>query len=367
MEGASPAPSRILIVRLGALGDIVRTLPAVRLLRRTWPAAEIAWAVESGPAALLEGAPDVDRLLVLERRALERDLRGARLAALAALRGYAASLRAFAPQLSLDFQASFKSGLVAYASGAPRRIGFGRADAREGAHIFATERVPLPRPRVHRVERAATLARAAGARDGELRADLGLSAAERADGARRVARLASGRRRAIALAPFSSPRQAWKRYPLERWASVAASLGEAGHAVLVLGGPGEEQETRALCSAAGAGVVPGGEGGPRELAATLAACALFVGGDTGPMHLAWAVGTPVVAIYGPTDPVLNAPFGDGHVVLAPESPSNRGASEGFPGITPTRIADAALERLQAARALDPRQNPDSLPKGAPDG
>ena len=67
------------------------------------------------------------------------------------------------------------------------------------------------------------------------------------------------------------------------------------------------------------------------------------------MHIAWAVGTPVVAVYGPTDPVLNAPYGDGHVVLAPPERTGRGDSDKFPGITPERVASAARELLARDR------------------
>jgi lipopolysaccharide heptosyltransferase I len=345
---SAPPPARILVIRLGAVGDVVRTLPAVRLLRRTWPEARLAWAVERGPAPLLEGHPDIDELLVLERRTIVAAARRLHPGALATLRRFRRTLRRFAPELSVDFQSSFKSGLVAWMAGAPRRVGFDRADAREASHLFATERTRLPRPRISRVERAAHLARAAGAAGGPLVVDLALGETERKRGRERVRRLAGGRP-AIALAPFSSRRQAWKRYPLDRWAAIAGGLAAAGACVLVLHGPGDEAaEAAALCSAAGRGVSPLGGGGLRDLAADVAAADLLVGGDTGPMHLAWASGVPVVALYGPTDPVLNAPYGPGHVVLAPPERTDRHARDRFPGLTPGLVVERALARLGVA-------------------
>ncbi len=349
------APRRVLVVRLGALGDVVRTLPAVRLLRRTWPAARIAWAVESGPARLLAGAPDVDEFLVFERSAAAAALRRGDPRGLGRVTGFARALRAFGADLAIDFQASFKSGLVTRLAGAPRRVGFARRDGREGSHLFVNRRVLLPERRVHRVLRAAFLARSAGAAEGPLEADLGLTADERAQGEALVRRHA-GARTAIALAPFSSPRQSWKRYPLHLWGEVAQGLAAAGHAVVLLAGPGtEETEARRLADRYGPGLFVPAAPPLRVLAGALAACDLFVGGDTGPMHLAWAVGVPVGAVYGPTEPVRNAPFGPGHVVLAPPRPARRHDPEPFPGITVELILSSALDRL--ARRSPPENRP----------
>ncbi|MDH3285835.1 MAG: glycosyltransferase family 9 protein, partial [Acidobacteriota bacterium] len=249
---------------------------------------------------------------------------------------------------SVDFQGSFKSGVVARLSGAARRVGFDRPHCREWSHVFANVRICLKEDRIHRVERAARLACAAGAADGPLEASLALSAAERSAGRGLVERLVA-RRPSVSLAPFSSPRQSWKRYPLECWAEVARGLAEGGAGVVVLGGPGEEEASREVCQRAGAGAAPSGPIGLRELASLIAATDLFVGGDTGPMHIAWSCGVPVIAVYGPTDPVINAPFGPGHVILAPEAPTGRHDADPFPGISPDSILSTARRRLGELR------------------
>lgn len=344
--GADPAapPARVLIVRLGAVGDVVRTLPAVRLLRRAWPQARFAWAVEAGPAPLLTGHPDLDTVLVLDRRTLASPGAWFLLKAPAVLGRFLSSLRGFRPDLSLDFQSSLKSALVARLSGAPRRLGFDRPFDREKSHLLATERVGLPAGPLSRVERAVRLARAAGAPEGPIQADLAQSAEELARARRRVLDLLPRGPR-IALAPFSSPRQRWKRYPLEGWAEAARGLCAAGCGVLILAGPGEEAEARLLAARAGGGPLLLPPLGLRDLAALLGCVDLYLGGDTGPMHLAWAAGTPVVAVYGPTDPVVNAPWGEGHVALHPERVSRRRDAERFAGITPRLIVECTLERL----------------------
>ena len=347
-------PRRILVVRLGAVGDIVRTLPAVRRIRLAWPEARIGWAVERGPHGLIEHHPDIDALFVLERREIVAALRRGSPSGLGRIVSYRRELRAFAPDVSFDFQASLKSALVAYLSGAPIRWGFASDAARELSHLLANRRVSPGGAPLHRVERALRLAAAAGADRGPVVAELALRPEELAAGRERVRTLAHGRP-AVAVAPLSSRRQAWKRYPADRWAAICRRLAAEGLAVLAVGGPGEERELSALGDAAGGMLQPLGATGLRELAGALAACDLLVSGDTGPMHIAWAVGTPVVALYGPTDPVLNAPWGDGHVVLAPEHRSGRKDPDPFPGITPERVAGAALARLRGGPPAAPSE------------
>lgn len=340
------APRRVLVVRLGAIGDVIRTLPAVRLVRRTWPGAEISWAVEEGAAPLLEGHPDLDRIVLLRRRSIEGGLARLSPAAWAALRSFLADLRAQRPDLSLDFQGSLKSGLVARLSGAPVRVGFVRSLVRERSHLFANVRVDLPEPRIPRWERAATLARAAGAADGPLEIDLGLSEAERA-GARDLASRLAGSHAPIFVAPFSSRRQAWKRYPMVHWRRIVEGIASPETPVVVVHGPGdEEREARDLVQEIDQ-AVPCGPLSIRALAALISTGRLMIAGDTGPMHMAWAVGVPVVALYGPTDPVLNAPLGDGHALVAPPRQASRTAEDRFEGVEPAVVLERARGLLQA--------------------
>ncbi len=338
-NSATP-PKKILVVRLGAIGDVVRTLPALRLLRETWPDAEIRWAVETAAAPLLEHHPDLDAVEIFDRKGVTEAARRWRLGAAGTVSRYLRQLREFAPDMAIDFQGSFKSGLLTYLSGAKRRYGFGRRDTREESQIFVNHRAVLPPEDVHRVRRAAFLARFAGARDAELRAEIALTREEMDEGERQR-RILAGGRPTIALAPFTSARQAWKRYPLEKWARCARLWLSSGRHVIVLAGPAEEEEARRLKEMAGGSVGITERSSLRQLAGLLAACDLFVGGDTGPMHMAWAVGTACVVVYGPTDARLNAPFGEGHEVLAPARPTRRNDEDKFPGISPEEIVERA--------------------------
>ncbi|MBL8830322.1 MAG: glycosyltransferase family 9 protein, partial [Planctomycetaceae bacterium] len=146
--------SRILIVKLSSLGDVLHTLPAAQVLRRRFPEAHIAWAVEQLHAPLLADQPWLDERIVWQRTA-----RGG-------FRHFIAQLRSQPWDIAIDFQGLFRSGLVTRLSGARRRIG--AAQAREFAPLFYTERVTLPSLDVHAVEKSYELVKPLGAVDTRL-------------------------------------------------------------------------------------------------------------------------------------------------------------------------------------------------------
>src|SRR5205814_10548801 len=115
---------RILIVKLGSIGDLVHTLPALAAMRRGLPKAEISWAVEPGSSEILRDNPFLDRLIEIDTKALRRGLMSGE--TLRAPRQQLRLLRASAFDLALDFQGLLKSAMVARLSGARRVYGFAR-------------------------------------------------------------------------------------------------------------------------------------------------------------------------------------------------------------------------------------------------
>ena len=333
---------RILVVRLGAVGDVIRALPALHRLRRTFPQAHLAWVVEDLAAPLLEGHADLDEVVRLSRRDL-RDASRSPARLLGALARVGERLRAGRYDAAIDLQASLKSGLVTLLSGAPRRIGFAPGHCREMSFIFTNEWAGLSSPWLNRVDRNLEMAAHLGAGDGEVAAALAETAAEgsAADGI--LASLGLARGDAVILCPGASRRQAFKRWPAPAWGRLGALLAAAGRHPVVVWGPGEEglaeeiqQRSRDAVRRAPPTSLP-------VLAALLRRSALFIGADTGPMHLSWAVGCKVVALFGPTDPRLNAPYGSGHeVVAAPEGELQR--------LSPETVAAAALRALERGAA-----------------
>jgi ADP-heptose:LPS heptosyltransferase len=152
----------------------------------------------------------------------------------------------------------------------------------------------------------------------------------------------------VLLCPGASLRQGYKRWPPGRFGRLAASLAERGFTVRLAWGPGEEELATEAATAAALQDLVLPPTSLSLLAELLRGADLFVGNDSGPMHLAWLVGTRVVALYGPTDPVVNAPWGTGHVRVAVPA-TERAARDK----DPTLMNRITLEEVEAAvlRAL----------------
>jgi heptosyltransferase-1 len=362
---------RLLVVRLGAMGDILHALPAMTALRQTHPAWHIGWVVEPRWQALLKAGtegtreqgnekagnrdqgsgtseshgsamPLVDRLHFAASRAWKRHpLSGKTLSQIKELRH---ELRAAEYDAVLDLQGAIRSAVIGSMTGCVRRIG--EARPREWpAHWFFTERIATHG--AHVIEQDVELASAV-AGDPLMAVDPLLPVDPAAESwcgdwlAQHVVPAGAG-----SLA-FITPGAGWgaKRWPPERYAAVAKGLKDRGMQVLVNAAPGEESLAAPI---AASGAVPVTTTLPQLIALTRRV-ALCVGGDTGPLHLASALGRPVVGIYGPTDPSRNGPYGTrARVLRSPDSRrdhSRRDAPEpGLLTIAPEDVLRAADELL----------------------
>jgi len=246
-------------------------------------------------------------LFVVPRRELSDLLRSARwLKAGARLRGLLRELRAERFELSLDAQCNLRSSLLARASGAPCRVGFASPFSKECAHLLLTHAVSPPPRKQLKVERNLELLRPLGIEPGKPAACVPVS-----QRARRFAERALREPGAwVALHPGVSEMGDIKRWSPERYGQVAQQL-RAAYAVhvLVTWGPGEEVLARRVVRAAGgsAQIAPATHS-LQELAALYQRCVVVVGSDTGPIHLAAALGVHSVALHGPKDPAIYAPW-----------------------------------------------------------
>src|SRR5690242_8366116 len=146
---------RVLIVKLGSIGDIVHTLPALAALRAGLPQAEISWVAERSAAEILKDNPVLDRLIEVDTKALRRGLMSGE--TLRAPRQQLRRLRASAFDVALDFQGLIKSASIARLSGARRVFGYARGGLREPAStVFLSKRIPIP-PHTHVIRKALLL------------------------------------------------------------------------------------------------------------------------------------------------------------------------------------------------------------------
>jgi heptosyltransferase-1 len=280
----------VLIVRLGALGDVVHAVPAVAAIRRAHPAARIHWLVERQHRAIVDLVTVVDRTIELERPSV-----GAWVAA-------ARELRATAYDVAIDFQGLMKSAVLARASGAARVVGFSIWHLREKtARPFYSASAPAEG--AHVIRKNLHLLRVIGIED----ETIGFPIADVISPALEAVRARADAR------PFAliNPGAAWpnKRWPADRFGELAAFLREAAGLVpVVLWGPGEELLADAVIAASANAAVAAPPTGISDLVALSRAAALVVSGDTGPLHIATAVGTPTVSVFGPTNPDRNGPW-----------------------------------------------------------
>lgn len=356
--GARGSGLVLLVLRLGALGDIVRTLPAVRLVRSGLPHARIHWVAWEPWAQILRDHPDIDSVVGLPRsefRAFARspltlpDL-------VRAVGTIVSEIRALHPGLALDFHGDFRTGLLGLSSGAPVRLGYLGHQQKEGNRLFTNLRVPSGDRRTPRLERNLDLVAALGLPVRPVPdAGIAISPADASEARAIVRSLVPEGEAYAVLNPGASRRQAYKKPPAPLFAAAAETLAARNIRPIVVYGPGEEADAES--------VVAGSNGVARRapattlksLAALLHGARVFVGGDSGPLHLACGVGCPVVGLYGPTDPIVNAPWNVPFVALARPQSTHSGikakdrAVESFEGLAPEAVGDAILEILAQPR------------------
>ena len=325
-RAASPEMKSILIVRLGAMGDMIHALPGAASLKHSFPEARVTWVVEPRWVPLLADNGFVDRIVIFRRddplswRRTKDELRSERY------------------DLAVDFQGLTKSALIAHISRAERIAGFGPRVVRERpAGLFYSTRVPSSA--IHVVDQALDLAAGAGASNLVRFFPLPAGAPE--------GKLPDG--------PFvlASPQAGWasKQWPLEYYGRLASMIREKLGLPLVLNGaPGAVPRV--------AGTLTHESGIPGLIDATRRA-ALVIGVDSGPLHLAAALNKSGVAVFGPTDPVRNGPYGGDFEVFrvsGARTTHRRGTAidPSMRAITPEQVFAALATRVSCHAGVSAR-------------
>ena len=345
---------RILILRLSAMGDVLHAMPAVAALRHAFPSAHIGWAIEHRwrPLLAAEGTalagvrsaqrPLVDQVHVVDTMSWRTSLLSRE--TFRDVLKLRREVRNAHYDIAVDFQGTMKAAAVVLFSAAPRRLGFAQPWEKPAA-LFYTHSVEAHGK--HVVTQNLSLARALTGRlphPAPIALPIDQSAERRSEA--ELARL--GMRQFALLSPGAG--WAAKRWPAQRFGEVARELGRRGLPSLINFGPGEEEIARDVVEHSDEAATRLSVGLPELIAITRRA-RIFIGGDTGPMHLAAALHVPVVALFGPTDPRRNGPFGDENVVLRSRlsATSYSHTDQADPGLLAISSADviAAIEELLA--------------------
>lgn len=298
------AEPRFLVLRLGSLGDIVHTFPAVAGLRETFPHAEIVWLTHPRWKFLVESSELASQVWPIEPRST------------VSLRQTITTLRSSHWDAAIDYQGLWKSAALALFGGIRRRIGFSSETIREfGVPILYTDRVRCST--IHIADQNGELSSRAGSREPVAPFRLHIPQEDECGIHMHLQKL--GLDKYVVLSPGGGWRS--KCWPPDRFGLLCRMIRESlGFRCIVNYGPGEEDLAMAVRECSGnADPVP--YNGPlAPLMALLRSAVCIVGGDTGPLHLAIALGAPAVAIFGPTDPARNGPYRTNDIVLrAPDA------------------------------------------------
>ena len=343
---------KILIVRLGAFGDVIRTLPALRQLQRGLPEARFAWAVDLPWASMLGCVEGLDEVHAFPRGAFKRAGKSPTgwPEAIRLALGWRKTLADRSFDLAIDFHGNLRGGLTTRFSAAPMRLGYDGRQQKEGNRWFQTHRLRLDEPRQSRIDRNMALADALLTPVGRLpeRSDPSPIGFRWPEGVQSVIQQTTGSPGYAIIAPTVSRAQAYKAPPTELLSAAIRAIVRRGLTPWISWGPGERDQAEALAGFCDDEVQILPDTDLPTLGATIAGAKLFVGGDTGPMHLACASAVPALVLYGPTDPRINTPWSPRFKALAPAANRYSGRKRhdrkfGFDGLEPKQVEEAVEE------------------------
>lgn len=343
----------ILIIKPSAIGDIVHALPVLRALRTAAPDARITWLVRQEFAPLLECVNELDDILLFDRKKLGRW--HYRPAAFKALRSFARNLKSAQYDLVLDLQGLFRTGLFAWLTRCPQRIGM--ADSREGAGLFYTRKIPRPVDSIHVLDYYHALLQAAGIHTRPI-TEIQFHLPDQAAAAIRQKLTRAGLTRDyLVLIPGSAhPDKCW---PADRFAKMAEYLNRHYDLdIVIIGTQTDKPVIDAIKARCGIPLIDlMGQTALTELIALLKTAAGVVSNDTGPGYIAAAMHIPTVLIFGRTNPMRVGPYGRPECIAAvqPDRRSPRIESRNPAHCIEHVAFDLVLEKITAQ--LNSRRNP----------
>ncbi len=297
-------PEHILIIKPSALGDVALTLGTLSTLRKSFPHAKITWFVRREFAPLIDGHPDLDDLIVFDRKLLGKWWCCPK--AFAALVDLFKQLRNHKFDLVIDLQGLFRTALFSWITGCKRR--FGPAETREFAGIFYTDAIACDDNNISLVDHYNRIAVAAGAKDAEV--TFKLAASEEVT--QQVTQLCKehGLDQSRLAVFIAGAAHEYKFWPAEKFAKVAEKLVNSyGLQIAVVGTASESSIVQKITAACDVSVVDlCGKTNIPQLTALLSMAKFVLSNDTGPGHIAAASGVPMVMVFGRTNPSRVGPY-----------------------------------------------------------
>ena len=313
-QAALPPARRILIILGGSIGDVVRALPLLGRIRRGFPDARIAWAIEPKSAPIIEAHPWLDETILYDRRHAPWSFLP-----------FLKRVRAGHFDMTIDLQRHLKSGIVSIVSGARDRIGFSAANTKELNHLFSTRRIdPQPEMRLKLMQYQA-FGDALELPKVPIEFGLAASPAEQERAHELLKETPAARLGVILGSSWPS-----RLYFAKSIAAVIRGVCDREHVngsgpalfPVLLGSPDEAALAAEVMRELGAVTALNltGKTSLRDLVAIFPECEIAFGPDSGPMHIAAAVGCPIVSLWGATSPQRSAPWGFDDLAIVGEIP-----------------------------------------------
>lgn len=323
MERRLNNPENILIVRLGAMGDIIHVIPTVKNLRMAFPSTHITWLVEDRLKDLVECLSGIDEIIIFPRKQWQTYLKYPQkyFKMISEMRIFLRKLRNKKYDIALDFHGNFKSGVLTYLSNAKTRVGFSRGYCKEFNFLFTNLRINPRQKKMHRVDKYLSLLEGLGLNARYYRPAFSISDTDRLSINDFIHQNQLNQKPLAVIHPGTSQFGKYKRWLPKNYAHLADRLvQDLGYSVIFTWSDKEYEIVKEIISLMRYQATIACKTSVKQLIALLQKAHLFIGGDTGPTHIASSIGIPAIAIFGPKDPVIYAPYDENAAVVRRDIP-----------------------------------------------
>jgi lipopolysaccharide heptosyltransferase II len=293
---------KILVIRLGAVGDIIRTVPAVLYLKKHFENISISWIAEDWACNLLVNHPDIDNLYIIPRKKYSKVFEILK------------QIKKENFDYVLDFHGILKSGLISYFTGIKKRIGYQKENCKELNFIFNNIKAPKISEKVTRIEKNFNLIKPL-INDFQIPEKLETNfyiEQSKKEYINNFLKNLNKFKIKIGINPCTSRSGAYKEWPIEYFKKfislISNHFGEDNVCFIVTWGPEEYNKVKPLKISKNIVLAP--ETDMKELLVLISNLDIFITGDTGPMHLASVLNIPILALFGPSDAEVNKPWGN---------------------------------------------------------
>jgi heptosyltransferase-1 len=306
-------PKKILIVLLGAIGDVVRAFPLASQIKENWPDSEITWAVETASVGIVTECKFVTRAVEFKRKD--------------GIFGFFRFIRELKKEkfdLTLDLQRHFKSGITSYLTGGSVRIGFNKQNSREANHLFNNFSINEVEYMSDKIEQYLYFSDYLGFKKKESRYDFGLEedldcSIDLEDKLKKILtdknlEFYPKDKRALLFIGSTWESKIW---PSINFYNLAKDLfANFGYLPILVGSKGDLQKAKEIIALGNSPLINFvGETSLKEFKNLCFNAKFAVACDSGPMHIACAVGLPVISLWGPTSPIRSKPYSNSKFII----------------------------------------------------